>query len=69
MSDQVLTSYGANSVVLARATARPTSSTSGALGLPFSCFTASTSCWLVPSGSVELTVIPYFFSNVLMIVP
>ena len=55
---QVLTSYGANRFVLARATAMPMSRTSGALAVPFSVFTASTSCWLVPSGRAELTVIP-----------
>ena len=69
MSFQVLTSYGANRLVLARATAMPISRTSGALGEPFSDFTASTSCWLEPSGSAELTVIPYVFSKVLMMVP
>ena len=69
MSPQVLTSYGANRLVLARATAMPMSRTLGALGEPFSCFTALTSCWLEPSGSAELTVIPYVFSKVLIIAP
>ena len=63
MLDQVLTSYGANRLVLARATAMPTSSTSGALEVPFSCLIALTSCWLVPSGRAELILIPYFFSK------
>ena len=45
------------------------SSTSGAAAVPFSCLTALTSSWLLPSGLAELTLIPYFFVNVLMIVP
>jgi len=39
------------------------------LAVPFSVLTAFTSCWLVPSGRAELTVMPYCFSKVLMIVP
>ena len=50
MLDQVLTSYGANRLVLASATDMPTSSTSGAAAVPFSCLTALTSSWLLPSG-------------------
>ena len=69
MEDQLLTSYGANRLVLATATARPTSTTSGALGEPFSALIALTSCWLEPSGRAELILIPYFFSKVLMMVP
>ena len=61
MSDQVLTLYGANRLVLTRATAMPTSRTSGAAAVPFSCLTALTSSWLVPSGLAELILIPYFF--------
>ena len=59
MADQVLTLYGANRLVLASATAMPTSSTSGALAVPFSVLTALTSCWLVPSGRAELILMPY----------
>ena len=58
ISLQVLTSYGANRLVLARATAMPMSRTSGAAAVPFSCFTALTSSWLVPVGFAELTLIP-----------
>ena len=56
---QVLTSYGANRFVLARATAMPMSRTSGALAVPFSVLTALTSCWLVPVGLAELILMPY----------
>ena len=69
MSDQVLTSYGANRLVFTSATAMPMSRTSGAAAVPFSCLTAFTSSWLLPSGLAELTLMPYFFSKVLMIVP
>ena len=70
MSDQVLTSYGANRLVLARATAMADVQDVGRLAAePFSDFTALTSCWLEPSGSAELILIPYVFSKVLMMVP
>ena len=69
MSLQVLTSYGANRLVLARAKAMPMSRTSGAAAVPFSCFTAFTSSWLVPAGFAELILMPYIFSKVLIIVP
>ncbi len=55
----MLTWYGANRLVLTSATAMPTSSTSGALAVPFSVLTALTSCWLEPSGRVELILMPY----------
>ena len=45
------------------------SRTSGAAEVPFSCFTALTSSWLVPSGFAELTLMPYFAVKSLMIVP
>ena len=61
--------YGVNRLVLASATACPTSTTSGAAAVPFSCLIALTSCWLVPAGLAELTLIPYFCEKVLMIVP
>src|SRR6476620_5104905 len=59
MADQVAPLSVAKRLVLARATAWPTSRTSGALAVPFSVFTALTSCWLVPSGRVELILMPY----------
>ena len=45
------------------------SRTSGAAAVPFSCFTALTSSWLVPVGFAELTLIPYVFVKSLMMVP
>ena len=65
----MLTWYGANKLVFTSATAWPTSTTSGAAAVPFSCLIASTSCWLVPSGFAELTLIPYFAVKALMILP
>ena len=69
MADQVLTLYGVNRLVLASATETPTSTTSGAAAVPFFCLIVLTSCWLVPSGSAELTLIPYLVENVLMMLP
>src|SRR5579875_2025658 len=62
MSFQVLTLYGAKRPTFGIATAIPISTTSGALAVPFSCLIASTSCWLVPSGSASLMWMPYFFA-------
>src|SRR3979490_587808 len=59
MSDQVLTWYGANRLVLASATAMPTSSTSGALAVPFSVLTALTSVRLGAAGIAEEGLMPY----------
>ena len=58
MELQVLTLYGVNRLVFTSATDWPTSTTSGAAEVPFSCLIALTSCWLVPSGFAELTFIP-----------
>ena len=69
MADQVLTLYGVNRLVLVSATACPTSTTSGAAAVPFSCLMALTSCWLVPLGLAELILIPYFAVKSLRIVP
>ena len=69
MADQVLTLYGVNRLVLASATATPTSTTSGAAAVPFFCLIVSTSCWLVPSGRAEFTLMPYLAVKVLMMLP
>ena len=55
--------------MLASATAIPTSSTSGAAEVPFSCLTALTSSWLLPVGLAELTLIPYLAVKSLMMLP
>ena len=47
----------------------PMSRTSGALAVPFSDLTASTSCWLVPSGRAELILMPYLAVNAEMMAP
>src|SRR5713226_8171562 len=59
MSPHVDTLYGANTDVLARATFKPTSTTSGARLVPASWVIASTSCWLLPLGLSEVTMMPY----------
>ena len=65
----MLTLYGANSFVFASATAWLRSKTSGARLVPFSWLAALTSSWLAASGWSDVTLMPYFFSKVLMIVP
>src|SRR5206468_12478631 len=69
MSAQPLTLYGAKSVVLARATFMPTSTTSGARLVPCSCLIASTSSWSEPLGLAELTLMPYLAVKPLMMAP
>ena len=69
MSDHSATWYGAKRLVFAQATAIPMSRTSGALLVPASDFTALTSSWLLPWGFAWLTLIPYFASKSLMMLP
>src|SRR5713101_4936398 len=65
MSPHVDTLYGANTDVLARATFKPTSTTSGARLVPASWLIASTSCWLLPFGLSEVTLsLPSAFAAV-----
>ena len=63
------TLYGVKSVVFARATFKPTSTTSGARPVPESCLIASTSSWLLPFGLAEVTSIPYLDLKPAMMAP